>query len=415
MKYEKEFQFFLNLMKNLDLPVRIFPTASETELKRDLDIYSLVYPNFSYDQIFEKMIQLCEPACIYHIYDNMLCNYLIFLLPETAQPSYVIVGPYLELQVSRQEILANAERMSIAPSHYPHLEDFYIHVPLVADVNNLLAIINTLGEVLWGDLSRFTWKNLHAEQELLFPYTFEDDSAEYEEPAAVTRRLEENYQLENEFLNAVVHGQSHKAEMLMKDYSISRIEQRVSDSMRNIKNYSIVLNTLLRKAAEQGGVHPIHINQLSSSYARKIETLTSNEAALHLHREMVHKYSLLVKNHSLQNYSPLIRKVITNVDADLTSDLSLKAQAKLLNINASYLSNLFRKEMNLTLTEYVNRRRIEYAVTLLNSTNMQIQLIAQYCGFTDVNYFTKTFKKFIEMTPQEYRRHISLPAPLKKV
>ena len=90
-----------------------------------------------------------------------------------------------------------------------------------------------------------------------------------------------------------------------------------------------------------------------------------------------------------------------------TADLSLKTQAQLLNVNSSYLSTLFKKETGTTLTEYVNRKRIEHALLLLNSTDMQIQMIAQYCGIHDVNYFTKTFKKVVGHTPKEYREMIT--------
>ena len=86
---------------------------------------------------------------------------------------------------------------------------------------------------------------------------------------------------------------------------------------------------------------------------------------------MVRKYCLLVKNHSLKGYSLLIRKVITKIDYDLTADLSLKVQAEYLNVNPSYLSTLFKKETGLTLTEYINRKRIDHALLLLNSTVMQ--------------------------------------------
>lgn len=170
-----------------------------------------------------------------------------------------------------------------------------------------------------------------------------------------------------------------------------------------MKNYTIILNTLLRKAAEAGAVHPLHIDSLSARFARKIELAASTKAIDALQKEMVHKYCLLVKNHSLKGYSLLIRKVIIQIDADLTADLSLRAQAELLNVNSSYLSTLFKKETGSTLTEYVNRKRIEYAIFLLNTTSLQIQTIAQYCGIPDVNYFAKTFKKHIGKTPKEYR------------
>lgn len=109
----------------------------------------------------------------------------------------------------------------------------------------------------------------------------------------------------------------------------------------------------------------------------------------------------------MKGFSLLVQKVVTRIDSDLTADLSLKTQAQLLNVNASYLSTLFKKETGMTLTDYVNKKRMDNAVFLLNSTNMQIQNIAQYCGIPDVNYFTKIFKKYIGKTPKEYRGEIS--------
>ena len=183
-------------------------------------------------------------------------------------------------------------------------------------------------------------------------------------------------------------------------------EQRLADPVRNAKNYAIILNTLLRKATEEGGVHPIHIDKISSTFAKKIELQTSEKGISQLFKEMVRKYALTVKNHPLKGYSKMVRRVMIQVDTDLASDLSLSAQASLLNVNPNYLSTVFKKETGHTLTEYVTGKRIEHAVFLLNSTNMQIQTIAQYCGIPDICYFTKTFKKYIGKSPTEYRNEI---------
>ena len=183
-------------------------------------------------------------------------------------------------------------------------------------------------------------------------------------------------------------------------------EQRLADPVRNAKNYAIILNTLLRKATEEGGVNPIHIDKISSTFAKKIELQTSEKGISQLFKEMVRKYALTVKNHSLKGYSKMVRRVMIQVDTDLASDLSLSSQASLLNVNPNYLSTVFKKETGHTLTEYVTGKRIEHAVFLLNSTNMQIQTIAQYCGIPDICYFTKTFKKYIGKSPTEYRNEI---------
>ena len=166
------------------------------------------------------------------------------------------------------------------------------------------------------------------------------------------------------------------------------------------------MNTVLRKATEQGGVHPLHIDTVSSQFAKKIEMITSLESGRNLMKEMIRKYGLLVKNHSIKDYSLLVQKVITRIEADLTADQSLNTHATILNISPSYLSTLFRKETGITLTEYVNRKRIEHSILLLNTTNMQIQTIAQHCGISDINYFTRIFKKIIGKTPKEYRNSI---------
>lgn len=168
------------------------------------------------------------------------------------------------------------------------------------------------------------------------------------------------------------------------------------------------MNTLFRKAAEQGAVHPIHIDSLSSTFAKKIELIHSLPAGKQLMKEMVHKYCLLVKNHSMKGYSLPVQKVITHIESDLTADLSLRAQAASLNVNPSYFSTLFKKETGQTLTDFVNERRVQHGIFLLNSTNLQVQTIAQHCGISDINYFTRIFKKHTGHTPTEYRNSLNM-------
>ena len=180
-------------------------------------------------------------------------------------------------------------------------------------------------------------------------------------------------------------------------------EERLADSVRNRKNYLIILNTLLRKAAEFGEVHPIHIHRLSSEFAQKIENLYTIGDSLELQKDMIRKYCLLVKEHSLKKYSPLVGRVITLISYDLTADLSLKHISSLMNVNASYLSATFKKECGETLTEYVHRKRMEAAAFMLAHSDKQIQTIAEECGILDVNYFIKLFKKQYDITPTQYR------------
>ena len=218
------------------------------------------------------------------------------------------------------------------------------------------------------------------------------------------RQIEERYETEERLMNEIAHGHVAQASEILSAFNNDIVEQRTEVPLRNFKNYLIILNTLSRKAVQQGGVHPLYIDRISSTFARKIETVESFEEGQKLVAEITRKYCLLVRNHAMKGYSPLVRKVILAIDSDLMADLSLSAHAEALGVNASYLSALFRRETGQTLSDYVARARAEQAVFLLNTKRMQVQSIAQHCGIQDVNYFTRLFRRVMGKTPTEYRQ-----------
>lgn len=89
------------------------------------------------------------------------------------------------------------------------------------------------------------------------------------------KRIEERYSNENELIHAVMHGQIHRVEEMLQNLDFSHFESRTSDPVRNMKNYAIIANTLLRKAAEQGYVSPPQLHALSEAFAKEIETATT--------------------------------------------------------------------------------------------------------------------------------------------
>ena len=399
MTHHAEIGFLCRLMKKYGVQTLIFPRSNPPQIDLGLreNIHLLKLQNESFANMAHRTL--------YAIDDALLCHYNALLLPEGDE--VLLIGPYLTQDVTEQTLLQLMDKHRLPSNALPILTHYYQQLPVII-VNDtmMLGLINTLAETLWGE--NCAYETEYIENTSITDLSHSDDPTYLNKmmDAADLKLMEARYEAENRLMYAVSHGHTHQAQMMISHANEHVMEQRTMDSLRNIKNYGIVLNVLLRKAAEEGSVHPLHIDQLSSTMARRLEQLRSPAEALKLFSTMVHKYCLLVKNHSMKNYSQLVQHVILRIDADLTTDLSLKSHADFLNVNPSYLSTLFKRETGMTLTDYVNRQRVEHGIFLLNATDMQIQTIAQYCGIPDVNYFTKTFKKFIGKTPKEYRQDI---------
>ncbi len=407
MFYQSELQFLQQFLNNIHIHCTLETAATLPVAQMDLGLREMLGIGSSYPIYADMIKDTLHGNCIYRIEDEFYCNYFFFQLPDMAETTYMIMGPFLTREIKQSALLKLCEDLSLPPQFLTTFEKYFSAVPLLADDTLLLTLLHTFAEKIWDGATHFSMEVISREVNSDYLLSAAPTpNPEHMDDSFSMQALEHRYAVENDFLQAVTQGKIHKAEMFVNGLTGSYMEQRTTDSLRNIKNYTIIMNTLLRKAAEKGSVHPLHLDRISSDYARKIEMLTSQEACHRLQKEMVRKYCLLVKNHSMKNYSLLIQKAITRIDSDLTADLSLKAIAGLLNVNPSYLSNQFKKETGSTLTDYVNKKKVEHAILLLNSTPLQIQTIAQHCGIPDVNYFTKLFKKYIQKTPKEYRDSI---------
>mgnify|MGYP003293326502 CR=1 FL=1 len=407
MTYEAELAFCRNLLKTFHLNSILIDPETADFSEFDQGIRKLLGMNDIYTKARNFLLYKIKPNTIYRVRDGLFCSYAFFLLPGKDSPNILMIGPYTLSEATKQSLMQVTEKYTIPAQLFSLIENYFYSVPYLSNENILIATLNTLGEKMWGGLDYFTAEVLdlfHAPT--ILPFSISPELVKQQESQINIQSIEKRYQFENDLLLAVSQGLSHKVEHLFGNMNMKYFEQRCADPLRNFQNYCIIFNSLLRKAAENGSVHPFYIDKLSSDFARKIESITTQDGGAKLLREMLHKYCLLVRNHSMKNYSLLIQKVITHVDSDLTGDLSLNAIASELNINASYLSGLFKKETGTTLTDYVNRKRMEHAILLLNSTTLQIQTIAQYCGIPDVNYFTKLFKKYYQKTPKEYRQNL---------
>lgn len=401
MTYEAELHLLQASFKKCRIQTLVFGAADPVNERLDLGRGMLLHNRKYYGKPFDEIAPALEGMTIYKFKDSFGCRYLYLRLPETEDVLYI--GPYLSKDMTRESIMEYMEKNGVPHSAVAEMEYYYSSIPVLKEESHLFVMLVAFAERLWGGSERFAVEDIQAKETSLMEFGDKKEDPDADRTLWNMQMMEQRYAYENDMMHAVSKGQIHKAEMMMQTFSGLSFEKRLADPVRNLKNYCIIMNTLLRKAAEQGGVHPLYLDRMSSAFARKIELVTSVGAIERLMLEMFRSYCRLVREHAMKNYSSPIRKTIVYIDSDLSADLSLGTLAKMQNVSASYLSSLFRKETGQTLTDHVTAKRVAMAKHMLATTDLQIQTIAQHCGILDVHYFSRVFKKHTGLTPKEYR------------
>ncbi|MBQ4595441.1 MAG: helix-turn-helix transcriptional regulator [Firmicutes bacterium] len=392
MLYQRELDFLISIFKKCNMPIKtIFPG----------DLMSGIEDIFTQD--FFSAVGEIKDRIFYKMTDAFGCNYMFFKIPYTDEEQILFIGPYITSEDPGKTVLEQAEEMNLEPQKAALLQKHYGDLLVLSEDSRLFASLDAFFDIIWGEKG-FEYVNINMAEEPAFSYVslLDDAFMEKEENWSV-EMMEKRYAFENQLMDAVSKGQAYKAEMFLNAFSPSAFEQRLPDTLRNAKNYMIIMNTLLRKAAERGGVHPVYLDKMSSEFAREIESFNTVKIIPDFMKKIFEAYCRLVRKHATSNYSRLVRDVIIYIDSDLSIDLSLKKLAEINGVSASYLSTCFKKETGKNYADYVNSKRMSQAKHLLKTTRLQVQTVAQYCGFPDMQYFSKVFKKYTGYTPREYR------------
>lgn len=96
------------------------------------------------------------------------------------------------------------------------------------------------------------------------------------------------------------------------------------------------------------------------------------------------------------------KRVLSYIEEHYTEHIALEDLAKVAGMNPKYFCRFFREMSYRTPTNYVNYYRIERACEQLCTTNTTIIEVALNCGYNDISYFIKTFRKYKGVTPKQY-------------
>jgi len=107
------------------------------------------------------------------------------------------------------------------------------------------------------------------------------------------------------------------------------------------------------------------------------------------------------------SYSPIIQETIEYIEKNLHEELSLESTAQHVGFSKFHYHRIFQKEVGVTVSEYIRYRRIANAANLLLYSDEKIIDIALYYRFESQESFTRSFKKYYQLPPGQYRKIMS--------
>ena len=308
----------------------------------------------------------------------------------------LVFGPFIYTGFSFEQINLAQQQNNIPESFLPVIKQFIENMPLIPDAEKILTIMPRILSHVFG--IRFIATGI-VETDSENHNTFNESAVQS------SAELEARYAYENAFLDAVSSGNSEAALTNYDKFnSMNGIKERATSRLRNRQNYTIILNTLLRKAAETGGVHPLYIDYLSSAFAIEINRASTVNSLVQLSRRMVLEYANLVLTKSMAGIPKVIKEVVQHIDFHYADALTLSSLSERFNISEQYLSKLFHRELHMTLTEYIRSVRLKKAKQLLKSSSLQLEDIAQLVGYDNANYFIRIFKNAYNTTPKQFQK-----------
>ncbi|WP_400246097.1 helix-turn-helix domain-containing protein [Niallia sp. JL1B1071] len=173
--------------------------------------------------------------------------------------------------------------------------------------------------------------------------------------------------------------------------------------LRHKKNLAISGITLATRAAIDGGLPYETAYTLSDLYIQNIEDIKDSRSVESYMITAMSDFAERVRKERQIKHSKPINNCLNYIFNHLYEEINLTSLGELNDMHPNYLSSLFKKEVGISLSEYIQRSKIEEAKSLLQFSDFSISKISTLLNFHDQSYFTKTFKKYTGVTPKSFQ------------
>ncbi len=211
-------------------------------------------------------------------------------------------------------------------------------------------------------------------------------------------------ELEQKLYIAVKKGLFNKAHAIINNVFYILEDEHINDARLNY--YLQKMLYVIAMAAIEIGANPGVVYNLKYTIKEKINNLKNKANNYSFLNSVFSDYLILIDKNINKHNNKYVQKTIRYLQNNYQQKIFLSDLAEQVYLSTSYLSKLFKKEVNKTITEFLTEIRLEEAKSYLINSNLPLKNISEKVGFSEVSYFNKVFKKNEGLPPGEFRKKI---------
>jgi len=187
------------------------------------------------------------------------------------------------------------------------------------------------------------------------------------------------------------------------------------DPVQNLKYHFAITAAMLARYCIEGGMDLSDSYSLSDFYIQKADKAKTKEEITELHNTMSLDYTKKMRNLRKRTITSMpVAKAVDYIYDHLHTRITIEELSSYVNLNPSYLSRVFKKEMGVSVSRYIRMKKIETAKNMLVYSDFTPSEIASILAFPSQSYFSEVFRKEVGTTPLEYKNDNLFTSNLSK-
>lgn len=206
-------------------------------------------------------------------------------------------------------------------------------------------------------------------------------------------------QISTEFLSTLLLNEEYDKYIIETEKCLKKFDEKIDSAFLKQFHQDILqmVYTLLKQKGIQA--HQIFSDSITIRYFEK-----STRSVYDMMAWIKHIISRIKETRTENSDSlTVIEKVKRYITLHITQNLTRDDIANYVYLNSDYLSRLFKKETGMTLMEYFQNERLNYAKELIEKTDWHISKVAAYMGYSNFSHFARAFKEIMGMSPTEFK------------